>query len=138
MSPKSTVLAAFVAAAFTSSAAIAQSPNMPNPPRPPAPDMAGNPETPKMAGDASKVESDYRSAQTSCNAQPAATRDPCLRDAKSKYDRDLRRSGTPPSPMTHSNSGGAAGTSGSTGTAGDNGGHSGGTGGAGTGPGANK
>ena len=89
MNPKSTVLAALVAAAFASSAGVlAQSPNAPNPPNPPAPDMAGNPTAPKMSSD-SKVETDYRAAQTTCNAQPAANREQCLRDAKTKYDQDL-------------------------------------------------
>jgi hypothetical protein len=129
MNPKSTILAAFVAAAFASSNAFAQSPNTPNPPAPPAPDMAGNAPSPKMSPD-TKVESDYRAAQNTCNGQPAATRDQCLRDAKTKYDRDLRtsrmNSGT--SPMTNgSKSGGGNSTSGSAGTAGDNGGNSGGT-----------
>jgi len=145
MNPKSTVLAAFVAAALASSAGVlAQSPNTPNPPSPAAPDMTGSPPTPKTSSDA-KVEADYRAAQTACNAQAAANRDQCLRDAKTKYDQDLRsgqmNNGTKPmtnsnsgtKPMTNSNSGGGNSTSGGAGTAGDNGGTSGGTGG-GTGP----
>lgn len=140
MNPKSTVLAAFVAAALASSAGVlAQSPNAPNPPSPPAPDMTGNPQTPKMNSD-SKVEADYRAAQTTCNAQPVANRDQCLRDAKTKYDQDVRAGRmnngsrlTTNKPMTNSNSGGGNGTSGAAGTAGDSGGHSGGTSGAGAG-----
>ncbi len=67
-----------------------------------------SPPTPKMTSDAARAESDYRTAKDACNAQPASTRDQCLRDAKTKYDRALNAN--PAATGKGSNDGGGTST----------------------------
>ena len=63
----------------------------PAPPPParssPTPAGAPSPDSPQNTTNAAaQAAAEYRSAQARCNAQPEATRDACLRDARAGYE----------------------------------------------------
>jgi hypothetical protein len=117
MNTRSRLCTALAAAAFLSTAgAFAQygaTPATPaTPASPPSAATPATPATPKMTPE--QAESEYRAAQTACNSQPADTRDQCLRDAKSKYDKALNKTGMAPKNEGGMSSGATSGQSGGT------------------------